>query len=79
MADGGSSWSGQTVAFLDQKAGTAPRVLIGDLNVYEDLNPCADYPTTHPWGLQTLRDNGYIDGWPAIHGTAEGYTGMVNR
>jgi len=29
--------------------------------------------------LQLLRDAGYRDTWPAVHGAAEGFTGMLNR
>jgi hypothetical protein len=29
--------------------------------------------------LPLLRGAGYVDAWPAIHGTADGYTGMANR
>lgn len=67
-----------TVAFLSRTAGPGPYMLIGDLNVWEGTTTvCGQSP--NPVGLQRLRDAGYVDGWPLLHGSAEGYTGMLNR
>jgi hypothetical protein len=67
-----------TVAFLDRLPQAEPRVLIGDLNVWEEPGTvCSQTPV--PTAVQILKDAGYLDGWPALHGTAEGYTGMWNR
>jgi hypothetical protein len=68
----------QTADFLKRAGGTAPHVLIGDLNVWDGTTKvCGENPTNI--GLQRLRDAGYIDAWPLLHGSAEGYTGMTNR
>ncbi len=67
----------QTVAFLQRAGGTTPHVLIGDLNVWEGTPACGQTPMTA--GLQRLRDAGYTDAWPLLHGSAEGFTGMTNR
>jgi exonuclease III len=66
-----------TAAFLQRAAGSAPHVLVGDLNVWEGVRACGQNPTSA--GLSRLRDIGYVDAWPAIHGAAEGFTGMTNR
>ena len=66
----------QTVDFMAPTSG--PHVLVGDLNVWEGTAlACNQSPQNT--ALPKLRAAGYIDAWPAIHGTAEGYTGMVNR
>jgi hypothetical protein len=66
----------QTVEFMSTAAG--PHLLIGDLNVWEgDREVCRQRPNNHT--LDILRMAGYVDAWPAVHGRAEGYTGMVNR
>ena len=66
------------VAFLQRAGGTAPHVLIGDLNVWDGtVRVCEQDPTNI--GLQRLRDAGYADLWPLLRGTAEGFTGMLNR
>jgi exonuclease III len=67
-----------TVAFMAQTAGSRPHVLVGDLNVWEGTKPvCGQQPNNI--GLARLRDAGYVDAWRAVHGDAEGYTGMTNR
>jgi exonuclease III len=66
----------QTVAFMEKSAG--PHALLGDLNVFEGNGiVCRQRPNNT--SLVYLRRAGYVDAWPAIHGNAEGYTGMVNR
>jgi hypothetical protein len=68
----------QTVDFMRLTAGNEPHVLIGDLNAWESPTwQCGQSPT--PAGLPILRAAGYIDAWPRIHATAEGFTGMTNR
>ena len=67
----------QTLEFMTQTAGGEPHVLIGDLNVWEGRAQCGQQPNTT--GIPRLRDAGYIDAWPRIHGGAEGFTGMTNR
>ena len=55
-----------------------PHVLVGDLNVFEGATTgCGQIPNNDV--LLRLSGNGYVDAWPVIHSTAEGYTGMVNR
>lgn len=68
----------QTIAFMKSFPLSA-HVLVGDLNVWEDpaSQVCGQLPM--PYGLNQLRSAGYIDAWPAVHGTQEGYTGMTNR
>jgi hypothetical protein len=67
-----------TVNFLKQAAGE-PHVLLGDLNVWESPLPkvCGKIPVGA--GLNRLRQAGYTDAWPYLHGNAEGLTGMTNR
>ena len=66
----------QTVAFMEKSAG--PHALLGDLNVFEGHGIiCRQRPNNR--SLVYLRRAGYVDAWPAMHGNAEGYTGMVNR
>ncbi|MGH7214213.1 MAG: Ig-like domain-containing protein [Tepidisphaeraceae bacterium] len=68
----------QTVDFMRQTAGTEPHVLIGDLNAWEGTTrQCGQNPINA--GIPKLRAAGYVDAWPATHGTAEGFTGMTNR
>lgn len=68
----------QTADFLKRAGGTAPHILVGDLNVWDGTTPvCSESPTNI--GLQRLRDAGYVDAWPLLNGSAEGYTGMTNR
>lgn len=67
----------QTIEFLRSRGGSEPHVLIADLNAWEGQPACSQTPDGS--GLSHLRDAGYIDAWPALHGNAEGFTGMVNR
>lgn len=68
----------QTVEFLERLPAGDPRVLIGDLNAYEEPPvKCAKDP--HPTALQRLRAAGYTDTWKATSGAANGFTGMLNR
>jgi hypothetical protein len=67
----------ETLNFIQTSSGSGARVLIGDLNVWEGTPTCGANP--EPAGLDRLRSAGYIDAWPALHGTAEGFTGMTNR
>jgi Bacterial Ig domain len=67
----------QTIAFLRRTGGTAPHVLVGDFNAWEGVPTCGQTPTAS--GLSHLRDAGYIDAWPHVNGSAEGFTGMTNR
>ena len=67
-----------TVAFMDRLPDGEPRVLVGDLNVWDEGGPvCSQTPV--PTAVQILRDAGYVDAWPSVHGTAEGYTAIWNR
>jgi len=66
----------QTVEFMAKANG--PHVLVGDLNVWEGAGEvCRQRPNNQT--LAILRMAGYVDAWPARHGQAEGFTGMVNR
>jgi exonuclease III len=68
----------QTAEFMDLRPAGEPRVLVGDLNVWEEEGVvCNQSPV--PSAMQILRDAANVDAWPAVHGTAEGYTGMWNR
>ena len=68
----------QTLDFMKATAGTAPHVLIGDLNAWEGTSrQCGQNPINA--GVARLRSAGYIDAWPRIKGPAEGFTGMTNR
>jgi Big-like domain-containing protein len=68
----------QTAAFLQSSGGTAPHILIADLNVWEgSAKACSENPKNV--GLPRLRAAGYSDAWLLIHGSAEGFTGMTNR
>ena len=65
-----------TVKLMAESRG--PHVLLGDLNVFEGTAPvCGQTPNNKT--LNILRSAGYVDAWTAVHGTAEGYTGMLNR
>jgi hypothetical protein len=65
-----------TVAFLDRLPASEPRVLVGDLNVWaEGDTVCNQAPV--PGAVQVLRDAGYTDAWPAVHGIAELVEGRV--
>jgi hypothetical protein len=68
----------QTIEFMDSLPATQPRVLIGDLNIFEATQVlCLQFPVNKP--VQMLRDAGYLDAWNAVHGLAVGNTGMWNR
>jgi len=68
----------QTADFLKRAGGSVPHILIADLNVWDGTTAvCSENPTNI--GLQRLRDAGYVDAWPLLHGSAEGFTGMTNR
>jgi hypothetical protein len=68
----------QTVAFMQRTAGSEQHILVGDLNVWEgSTKVCAQNPINA--GAGKLRAAGYIDAWPRIRGSAEGFTGMTNR
>jgi exonuclease III len=68
----------QTVEFVTRAGGDAPHVMVGDLNVFEGTaKVCNQSPNNT--ALAPLRAAGYIDAWPLLHGSAEGFTGMVNR
>jgi hypothetical protein len=67
----------QTVDFLKRAGGSAPHVFVGDLNAWEGTATCSQTPTSA--GISQLRNAGYIDAWPAVNGTREGFTGMTNR
>lgn len=64
-----------TVAFMTRTAGTAPSLLVGDLNLWEFLGSQEPPPA----GISRLREAGYVDAWPLVNGSADGFTGMVNR
>jgi len=66
----------QSVQFMQKSA--RPHLLVGDLNVFEgDRDLCRQHPNNT--SLAYLRQAGYVDAWPAVHGAMEGYTGMINR
>jgi hypothetical protein len=65
-----------TIAFMALEE--RPHVLVGDLNIFEGTTTvCRNLPINTL--LPILRESGYVDAWPAVHGSAEGYTGTVNR
>jgi exonuclease III len=68
--------SEDTVKFMSRDG--EPHVLVGDLNVFESATRvCRQAPNLT--ALRPLRAAGYVDVWREIHGTREGYTGMINR
>jgi exonuclease III len=68
----------QTIDFMNRLDDKEARVLIGDLNVWaEGETVCNQAPV--PGAVKVLRDAGFTDAWPSVHGTDEGYTGMWNR
>ena len=67
-----------TVSFLKTTSGSQPHVLVGDLNVFEGSGTVCDQEPNNAT-LPYLRSAGYTDAWVAVHGAAEGYTGMANR
>ena len=67
----------QTIGFVNS-VGSQPWVLVGDLNVFEGTTlMCSQFPLNKP--VQMMRDAGFIDAWNAVHGQADGNTGMWNR
>jgi endonuclease/exonuclease/phosphatase family metal-dependent hydrolase len=63
---------------MERQPANEPRVLIGDLNAYEEAPvKCARDP--HPTALQRLRAAAYVDTWRATNGASSGFTGMLNR
>lgn len=69
----------QTVDFMNATSGGRPHVLIGDLNVWTARGRVCRQAPNGDAAVAVLTAAGYIDAWPAIHGAAEGYTGMLNR
>jgi hypothetical protein len=70
--------SQQTIDFMNLLPPGQPHILIGDLNAITGTEViCGQLPRNKP--LQMLRDAGYVDAWAAIHGRADGSTGMWNR
>ena len=68
----------QTIDALSRAPAGQPHLLVGDLNVFEGHEVvCSKPPINQP--PQMLRSAGYLDGWTAVHATAEGNTGMWNR
>ena len=68
----------QTVEFLQRAGGLEPHVFTGDLNTIDGSGTVCGQSYNNS-GLQPLRDAGYVDAWPLLHGSAEGFTGMTNR
>jgi hypothetical protein len=72
----------ETRDFMASRAGTRPRVFVGDLNVWDQISAhagsCSER-SIKPWGLQTLRDAGYKDAWKELRPTEPGYTQALNR
>ncbi len=68
----------QTADFLYRAGAGGLHILIGDLNTWEGTEPVCDQEPANA-GLSRLRDAGYVDAWPLVHGSAEGFTGMTNR
>ncbi|MCU1382864.1 MAG: hypothetical protein JWL71_1561 [Acidobacteria bacterium] len=65
-----------TLRTMSQSKG--PRVLVGDLNVFESASEaCHQRPNNQT--LELLRRAEYVDAWPRIHAGADGFTGMLNR
>jgi hypothetical protein len=68
----------QTATFLRGTSNNLPHVFVGDLNVWEgSAGVCNQNPTNT--ALPLLRNAGYYDAWLTVHGSAEGFTGMINR
>lgn len=68
----------QTAQFLTSTSAGQPHVFVGDLNVWEgSAMVCSQTPNNTALGA--LRSAGYVDAWPSVNGSVEGYTGMVNR
>ena len=65
-----------TIAFMQASHGR--HVLVGDLNAFEGDRPvCNQKPNNST--LRFLRAAEYLDAWQVTHGSAEGFTGMLNR
>ena len=69
----------QTVAFMQQTSGGRPHVLIGDLNAWTAASETCRQQPNGAAAIAVLTAAGYADAWPAVHGAAEGNTGMLNR
>lgn len=69
----------QTIDFMKLLPFGLPHVLIGDLNVWAEGPPRVCGQVSKPTPVAMLRDAGYIDAWPSLHQSAEGFTGMWNR
>jgi len=69
----------QTVAFMQQTSGGRPHVLIGDLNAWTAASETCRQQPNGAAAVAVLTSAGYVDAWPALHGTADGNTGMLNR
>lgn len=69
----------QTIAFMQATSGGRPHVLIGDLNVWTASGPVCRQTPNGDAAIAVLSGAGYVDAWPAIHGSHEGFTGMLNR
>jgi hypothetical protein len=73
----------QTVNIMDELAGSRPRILVGDLNVFDHAlppSPCTS--SNQPAGLSRLRNaptGAYTDVWAAKHPTDPGKTGGINK
>ncbi len=74
----GQTQAQQTLQFMAELPAGEPRVLMGDLNVTEGhVYVCDMAPSNVP--IQMFRQAGFLDAWRAVHGLAEGFTGMWNR
>ena len=69
----------QTLDFMKLLPSGRPHVLIGDLNVWAEGPPRVCGQTYKPTPVAMMRDAGYIDAWPFLYQSAEGFTGMWNR
>jgi len=68
----------QALEFLATQPSAEPRVLLGDFNAFEGAAVvCTQEPHNRP--IELFREAGYIDAWPAVNGSAEGFSGMWNR
>jgi hypothetical protein len=65
-----------SVRFMARSRG--PHVLVGDLNVFEGSRVVCEQ-TPNNTSLPILREAGYVDAWRALHGSEDGFTGMLNR
>lgn len=68
----------QALGFLATQPSAEPRAVLGDFNAFEGAAVvCTQEPHNRP--IELFREAGYIDAWPAVNGSAEGFTGMWNR